>query len=431
MSSTLEKLEDLLSKTKQHQTLAVWRLSDEKLVDTLKLFATDRRDEDSDYTKMLEQTQGLFNRLNPLLAQQEREDEHFSSSFSAMESVGKNEFSVVFGGKYTLKPKSISETLVAILAHNNSRVYTVSRSPPSPGLPQNLKHFQSENLDSDELGKGEFLKVLNQARDEWQESYYNTTMVIYFTIGFHKGENPYERNIFTARNFGDALVKSFSSIGNNSWRVVVTGTDATRPTTYEDATFRWKGENSINLTVPSYKIHEGNYIYAMSKLGQIYTVASAVAKLSKDRGIHKKLKPTIERIEKTVKMVKEGDNSYAYLVEISKRTGRLRKLCGRMKMKDKIYLKTELNGISKYVQQIEESLGKHFLLAEGISICYTSLHSEPWTEKAITTDDPRYDILRNIITRLKNAISLEHAAALHFPMVFKQHSSLFTTGPVR
>lgn len=448
----MEEFEGLLSTTREKPTLATWRLSHESFVDTLKGFAAvECDDDDRNDTKFLLQTQGLFDRLNPLLAEQERNDEYFSSSLSAMNSPRHNEFSVVFGGKYVTKPESIPEAIVARLVMESPRIYTVSRSKPSPDLPKTLTHIQSELLDSNDFGKGEFLKVLNMAREEWQTSYSITTMVIYFTLGFIKGDDPFERNLSCARNFRDALIESFACLQNNdssspSWRVVVTGTNATLPSTHEDATYDWKDDTKstttagTKLNIPTYKITKWNFIYAMTKLGQFYIIASAVTQLTKgaDIPLRKKLEPIIRKIETYNSLSKKGENENAfyYLANHSRplhtrnpvgAMRRFRMMFGRAnKIKNIVnenranILIAELDDISNNFDRIvrEESiLRDHFSIAGGITICYTPLHAKPWTIEAVkeTTANPRLYIVNQVLWRLKNAISLEQAVAAHFP----------------
>jgi len=448
MITTVQQLEILLSTIRTEGTLAVWRLSNKRLCDTLTEFAVNTNDDDDkDYAKLLEHTQELFRNVNVILAEQEREYKacNFALSFSSrMKPTRKDEFSVVFGGKYTDQPGSITETVVSKLVKDNPRVYTVSRSEiPSSALPNNVTHISCKNLFRHGLAKGEMLNVLNTARDEWQRSYSESTkLVVYFTLGFYKGENPFVKNMYAAGDFRDALLESFRGLKPHSWRVVFTGTDATRPSTYEDDTFLWEENNIVqrSLTIPTYKIMERNYIYAMSKLGQFYLVASAVAQLLKRTDINNKLMPTIKKLQKNVKIAKEGNNSYEYLVLNSvpllkkKKTKRmilngfrlvrlLRK--SKKKRNDSVRLSKhsntlieDLNTISENIEDIvmdSSSLRDHFMITDGISICYTGLHSKPWTKEAVTTDDPRFFILKQIVTRLKNAESIEQAAALHFP----------------
>jgi len=445
-TSTIQQLKVLLTPITTDGTLAVWRLSNKRLCDTLTEFAENTNDDDDkDYAKLLEHTRELFRSLNVILAEQEREykSSNFALNFSSrMKPIRKDEFSVVFGGKYTDQPGSITEELVSKLVKDNPHVYTVSRAEiPSSALPSNVTHIQCKHLFCHIGGKGEMLNVLNTARDEWQRSYSKfTKLVVYFTLGFHNGENPFVKNMCVAGDFRDALLETLRDLKPNSWRVVFTGTDATRPSTYEDGTFLWEENNIVqrSLTIPTYKITERNYIYAMSKLGQFYQVASAVAQLLNHTDINDKLMPTIKRVHKNVKIAKEGKNSYDYLVHNSvpllKKTKREKMIHGlkmlhlwrhrKKRRPGAVYTKhsnaliEDLNTVSKNIEDIvmdSSSLRDHFMITDGISICYTGLHSVPWTKEAVTTDDPRFFILKQIVFRLKNAVSIEQAASLHFP----------------
>jgi len=445
----MEKFEDLVSNIQEETpaTLAIWRISNKNIIDILKEFVADKHDDDDrTYGKFILQTQGLFDRLNPLLAQQERTNDYFSSTLSNMDYPRTDEFSVIFGGKYAIKPHSIPESLVSRLVRDNPRIYTVSRSKPPDDAPPNLTHIQSNVLADDDLGKGEFLKILNMARDEWQKSFWKTTkLVVYFTLGFFRGEITCEKNLTTADNFQEALVESFANLENNSWRVVVTGTDATRPSTFMNDTLDWKMDDTSNSTneliVPSYKISDRNFVYAMSKLGQYYMVASAVIQLTdKASRTRRRVDLIIRKIEKYVAISQAGGSSFEHLARhscgprISLRRSqrgesavmkRLGNILGFSLFKDtsslanqSVAMMAKLNAISKNFDDIEKALKNHLLIANCISICYTPLHGIPWTQEAVksTTNDPRLSIVSQITWRLRNAISIERAISLHFPL---------------
>jgi len=438
--STKDDFDDLLSSIQEAKpsTLAIWRLSNKSILDILKAFAAEKND-DRIYERFALKTQDLFDRLNSLLAEQERNNYYFSPTLSITNYSRKNEFSVIFGGKYATTPQSIPESLVSRLVNENPRIYTVSRSnPTNVDLPLNLRHFQSELLTDVNLGKGEFLKILNTARDEWQKWFSKTTkLVIYFTLGFYKGENPFMKNMITAGNFREALLESFADLDSNSWRVVVTGTDATRPSTYKDDTFEHRKKDKSGkktkktLLIPSYKIEERNYAYALSKLGQFYVIANAVMQLTGTaKRRRRKVESILKKVHTYVNLTKEGGNSFDYLVEHSTlhlhstRASRLnpfkrlkKEETGKKSSSRSVDLIAELNLISRYLDRLETSLQDNFMVVRGISICYTPLHAKPWSENALkcTTMTPRLFVLKQIMPRLKNAISIEQAVALHFP----------------
>ena len=168
MTSAQNGLKELIREIQSQtpKTLAVWRLSHPPLVQALEDFAA----KEDDGSSLLEQDQTLFGHLNPLLAQQEQEHYYFSKE-EERRSSRKDEFSVVFGGKYSeTTPQSISEMLVSKLAKDNVRVFTVSRSKLSCELPNNLTHIVKQNLDSEtEVGVNEFLDVMTMAKQKWQQ----------------------------------------------------------------------------------------------------------------------------------------------------------------------------------------------------------------------------------------------------------------------
>lgn len=90
----------------------------------------------------------------------------------------------------------------------------------------------------------------------------------------------------------------------------------------------------------------------------------------------------------------------------------------------------ELDSISEQVSSpliatLQDHNGHSYMqVAEGISICYTPLHAKPWTEQAMkqtsnndTNNTDRSEqkayVLEQIVKRLKNAVSIEHAVASH------------------
>jgi len=288
------------------------------------------------------------------------------------------------------------------------------------------------------------LNLLNTALDGWR-AYNNannttTRLVVYFTLGFHKGDDPFTSNMCVATDFRDALLETFHDLQPNSWSVVFTCTDATRHSTYPDGVFE---QGNKMLTIPSYKITKWNYIYAMSKLGQFFLVKSAVAQLLHLFDINELLVPIIAKIQKNVTNAAQmGDNSYEALVTNYIPTLESESISNRLlyiflspgKKKKKKYrrddmwsslfqrrsklLIDDLSSISKFIDDTFAKvprLREHFMITNGISISYTTLHCKPWTMDAVKEENPRLHIVQQIIYRLKNAISTEYAAALHFP----------------
>jgi hypothetical protein len=468
------------------KTLAYFRLSNPAIVQELEDFAASSNAENGParetLTKpLLEQVLDLFQRLNHRMAEQEqscptwgdffvaskpKNDKMSSLNGASSRSISPIQISVVFGGKYSKSPASISEQLVSKLVHRSQTVYTVSRSLCNKDdLPNNVKHIPKQNLDAgdgssndgtsytDSQGADEFYDVMSMAKEEWLKtsSGSNPTtamLVFYFTLGQHKGVNPFIRNLNSAQNFHRALQKlslpSSSSKSNisksntsntgscRSWRVVVTGTDATLssnrpPSEFTMTTDGNDATKATMLTVPTYKIGTNNFVYAMSKLGQYYWIANAVARLlvmqSGENGKHKYQEIVSETEDIFCKIrshVTDAGEDGAYHGDSEDSDTSSAKSSISMEELDEISL--EMTSI------IEEGLLRdHFRIAEQISICYTPLHAKPWTRDAIqnasedTVDSSssvpssqKAFILEQIVKRLKNAISIDSAASSHF-----------------
>jgi len=148
----MDELEKLLSTFREQDppTLAVWRLSDERIVKALKNFVLEKNTrDDKDYDKFYPRAEKLFRDLNGLLAQQERNcsNDYFGSTYNAADTLRKDEISVVFGGKYTATPNSITEKFVTKLVQDNPLVYTASRTELLPeNLPNNVVHISCKHF---------------------------------------------------------------------------------------------------------------------------------------------------------------------------------------------------------------------------------------------------------------------------------------------
>ena len=420
-------LNQLIVEIQQKQipkTLAYWRLNNPQIVQALHDFASKKEDKEettNDVSALLDDVLTLFrDQLNPLLAEQESE---YKDAFVGVSTGGasdgggqankidycQNEVSVVFGGKYPTagnKPASISETLVSKLVTHSRHVITVSRSDfEVAALPPNVTHISKQNLDSDDttgVGVEEYKNVMNFARYKLNSLAAATDteqqggIAFYLTLGQHKGINPFQRNIQGAINFCQALQQTMTANQQSSlpsWRVVVTGTDATLPSTYPDGIVTINDEE---LVIPSYKIMKYNYVYAMSKLGQYYLVVNTVANLLDQELIVEETAPIIDKIQKHVSSA--GDD-------------------GDYHPDRALIQMEELDTISKRIMELcnDPIIASRLWIATGISICYTPLHAHPWTDATIATDSPRSHIIEQIVRRLKNAISIEKAASLHFP----------------
>jgi hypothetical protein len=402
-SAAVTRLNQLIAEIRQQspKTLAFWRLSNPKLVEALQEFAAG--DDRTENDVLLDQVQALFcNKVNPLLAQQEHDAKGFARSASA--DCAKHEISVIFGGKYSKNPASISEVMVSKLMEQSPHVITVSRSSAgdaSSSLPKNLTHIAKQNLDAAEGGVPEFVDVIKLAQDSFSSKSENDTatqrIAFYLTLGQHKGVNPFVRNLQAAQNFCEALQQTMetSKHQTNSWRVVLTGTDATLPSTHPDGKVRID-DNDQEFVVPSYKIMQYNYIYAMSKLGQYYTGVHTVASLLGRQEIVDETAPIMERIRKHVYDAGEDGDYHPE----STNNG---------------ITMPELDDMSRRIVELAGQMSDHFRIATGIRICYTPLHAKPWTAAGLKTESPRGHVVEQIVRRLKNAISIEMATACHFP----------------
>jgi len=421
---TLANLNQLIIDMEQQspKTLASWRLSNEKLVAALRGFAASPagggKEEEQ---KLLCEVLELFrDKMNPLLADQEGKSGIMlgstPSDFLQKKSVNDSpaakeapteEISVVFGGKHPtagMLPATISESLVSKLVSRSSHVFTVSRSLIDSSLiPTNVTHIVRKGLNSGniDVGAQEFASVMDEAL-RWREEHggatsSSSTIVFYFTMGQHKGQNPFVRNIEGAQNFCKALEKTVD--GKKRWRIVLTGTDATLPSTHPDGKVTPCGGGGGELVIPSYKIFAYNYVYAASKLCQYYLVIKTVAQLLGQKDVVDETSLMVEKLRSYVFSCKED--------------GVYHPDTARIKM-------DELDGISKRVVKLSNDLSDHVWIATGISICYTPLHAIPWTQAAMKKDSPRGDIMEQIVRRLKNAISIDKAADCHFPPAIRK-----------
>ena len=197
---------------------------------------------------------------------------------------------------------------------------------------------------------------------------------------------------------------------NNNWKVVLTGLDATLPSTHPNSQFvitttttttTTKEEEKETIVIPTYKIG-ARLIYAMSKLGQYYMVANTIAKLVGNDDVVHQTEPIIAKI---VDNINQADDNGKY---------------HGPKDDGSMITMEELDGYSKKIMLIERQLENHFVIAKGISICYTPLHAKPWTEQAFSSSSgslllsPKAFVLEQVVKRLKNAISIEQAVDCHF-----------------
>lgn len=390
------------------QTLAAWRLRNEKLVSCLRSFATRREDDDR---PLVESVLALFDRINPILAEQEQSDGLFGGRSTepwAEKKIGvmatSSSAAIVFGGKYSIHPRSISELLVSKLSSNtHQQVWTVSRSEVKEA-PSTITHISRQRLDQPG-GNVEFEEIIRRAVIGESPP---TILDIYFSLGQHKGINPFVRNLQAANNFASALEKVIAEalvkFPTFQWRIILTGTDATLPSTHPHGQVTL---NEDHYTIPTYKISEYNYTYAMSKLGQYYRIGQAVAHLTGAERLAGDCAKIYSRIQAHV--MQSGKNAN---YDSGSALVRMEELDEWSRQVDGVLLPA-LRGAGS--QEEAAPASKNFVIAQGISICYTPLHAHPWSEQALNQDklEPTAYILEQVMKRLKNAISIEQAVEAH------------------
>lgn len=390
-------------------TLTYWRLSNTEIWNALRDFCTapEWKMDGADENACREETQLLFSKLNQAMVDQERTLLWPNEDIPQPQD---NQWSVVFGGKWSSNPISISETLVGLLAASTKfRVYTVSRtSIEKSSLPENVVHFAKQNLDSPG-GREEFEQVIARVMADYDEAHKyheKSPLVFYFTLGQHKGHNPFVRNISGAKNFAQTLSEIVSAkltTKSIPWKIVITGTDATNPSTKADSAVV---VNGISTTVPTYKIMPYNFVYAASKLCQYYVIGAAISDAG---GIS--IAPLLTERD-------ENDGSMASLigqlesfVHFSGKNGTYQD--------NHILGQEELDQISTHWDVVEAVLRKYLQVARGISICYTPLHRDPWIQSSFeqcaeeSQGSPKAYIIQQIVRRFKNAISIDKAARAH------------------
>lgn len=390
-------LKGLTEEAASKQTMAAWRLSDDKIKNLLESFAAEQDwttiDDLESVQKQVQTT--LFSPLNKFLWEQERTIEDETTPIATVDP--ENSLHIVFGGKYapTESAYSISECMINILVSAKCKhIMTVSRSNVDKDkLPSCITHVVKQRLDQPG-GDKEFQDVmeqgLQQLRTTMKES--SATVVLYFTLGQHKGVDPFRRNVAAAQNFATAL-QTFD--GDFNIQVVMTGTDATLPSTHPDSQLVVQGQT---FAVPTYKISAYNFVYAMSKLCQFYIVADAVHEIVKN-----------DETSGSSSSWKEDTAKMKAAVEAAGQDGNYNPAHG-MTME-------ELDRISTNCAVLESD---HFKIAKGISISYTPLHRIPWTEASFVKSaaeakgSPRGYILQQVVRRLKNAMSVNKAAGKHF-----------------
>ena len=289
-----------------------------------------------------------------------------------------------------------------------STIYTVSRSKPAKSIANsNVFHISKEGLVKTH-GAKEFAEVMKTVIER-ESLRPHHTVTMYFTLAQHAGRNAARNNVMFARNFAQALYHVFSQDGAPRFRVVITGTDATRPSTsanYDEWVVDTQDqEHPVNVF--GYKIWQRNFVYATSKLAQYYIIAESISALT-NTDLSISLQRRIEAMEEEIN--EANTNEY-------------RGADSKISMRG-------LNRLSDKWDAIEQELQPYLRVAKRISVCFTPLHGIPWRnlsfDKAKTEakfhGSPKAFFIEQVLSRMQNAISIESAARTHFcDQAFDQH----------
>jgi len=427
-----------------------WRLQDAEILQALQDYCSNDQndyddpdmDEDNRKNLFMEETQGLFDRVNHLMAIQERSAYRFPGHKTALDRKIESEdeyVSIVFCGKEATNPRSLSELLVNRLSETCLQVYTVSRSAYEPTRP-NIKHVQCKTLtDEGEDGVEGFANVIRNCIDEYfpiddtsQVQSKKRKLVIYFTMGFYKRDKALQDNVISATNLSNALVNVLSNrtgkivykvTGSDTdepkdkdkdecspikWKVIVTGTDATLHSEMPDQVITMKDAGTTTpytIAIPKYKIAINNYVYAMSKLGQFYAFAEAISRICSEE--HVTTQGLTDTLKKITQHVNAAGNDALYHEEANN-----------------IITMKQLDTLSKTWLGFHSGLiatAKHLAVVEDLTIMFTPLHIVPWVEEAVSKRNDKDEfkgsmkarIVNHILFRFRNAISIETGVAYH------------------
>lgn len=383
--------------------LITWRLSNKKVRTALEQFCsrTDGVKRAKNLSAYQQDVQLLFDDLNKAMAEQELLEWPTPAIQEAPGGI-----SVIFGGKPALKgnsPRTISEEVIHLVIESKpAQVFTVSRSKiPELDLPKHVSHIAKQNLLSDN-GVGDFSDVIQTAVMKWKKSTTPASrcapLKVYFTLGQHKGgEDPYKRNVIAATNFAKALKESKKALQKRdcNFRVIITGTDATNPRSFPDYNLEISKET---ISCPAYKMWDGNFVYSLSKLCQFYIIADAIVDIVHGHNANNDYKG----IQEAIICLSDAINSAS----------------GNIKYQDSLGITREkADDMSIMWNDVEHLFKRHLKVARNISIVYTPLHGNVWAEIAhdkIEDEDPDEFIVKQIISRMKNAISIHKAASTHF-----------------
>jgi len=424
-----KKMYDIENADMHSRTLSYWRLKDPQIVSALQQFCEKDDDNsnlnDKEMTELLlEETSLLADRLNKYMAEQERYNTFFEQNieqqntnstkmstttydfYASKLTRAKNEkvVAIVFGGKASEHGRSIPELLVEKLSETCVQVYTVSRSESKPT--KNVQHFQNQKLtEESQQGVMGFIDVINKAIKDYFSPNQDRTLEIYFTMGLYRGtDHPFQQNLQSAKNFSEALVQTLSQRTDDiKWRVILTGTDATLPSTHPVPIVEFNNVSPVTthaLRILSYKITKDNYIYAMSKIGQFYIVGAVIA------NIHNINTNTdiLDAVEKITQHIAATGNDGIYHPE-----------------NDNIITMSELDELSlAWTDTVQPSIASHLAVANGLTILYTGPHCRFWAEEAVSKrhednefGSVRASVVHQVIDSMDCSMSLTMGARCH------------------
>jgi len=415
----LDHLRGMINDINNDETkdLRYWRMQDPGIINAFEDFCKEEYNDGHDgKDSLMKETQHFFDDLNRLMDAQERSVRFFPEQKrierEANHGSEKEVVSIVLGGKKAVTAQSISEKLVDKLAKTCKHVYTVSRSGSEALDPvTNITHIQSQDLmEGTEASVKCFVDIINKSIDEQfspqssdnkqgDNNVENKMLVMYFTLGCYLGKESFQRNIRAAKSFSEALMQTFSSKNAHiEWKVVITGTDAIFPSTHPVTIMEWEEHT---LKVPTWKIAEDNYVYAMSKLGQFYTLANAISTIHNIESDAIDLVDIVERITQHI-------NAAGDVMEYNPN-------------QDNILPMSELDKISKsWTDTVQPALESHLTVANGLSILYTPLHLH-FVDEAIDEckENDKYGgsikahIMHQLVFFMQNAVSIGFGANSH------------------
>jgi len=270
-----------------------------------------------------------------------------------------------------------------LLAAGAQHVITASRHDVE-GCDSRVTHMSGLDL----FGQPEdYTKVIDVVYEKWKAlcPHGLDKTVFYFTLGGY-GRNVHEivqaaqNNIKAADGLSAALKDLPQQFPKDKVKIVVTGTDATNPSTMCPLT-----------GVPVFKICKTNFFYAMSKLAQEHILAIRALEMndqvappqsSKDL---QWMKARISALSDETDLNKEGFDNAEYRERL-----------------DRIAEEQD------WMQAVH-----HFRAVKRLSIIFSSMHSPTFAKQAETATVPAVSVLCNIVARLKNAVPLQEAALMH------------------